>query len=171
MTSQETAPGTLDLPPDPDTEHDAPAPPSVAFAELDSLPLVEASGVRGHTEAVLACVMEALRAGALVVTGPGLPKGINAVRIYRYFGPAWYRRADGTEMWCGRGQWYATSYVRGAGSRGTVNVYLGKWRTPGSWARVSANAKTGTPAPLSPAGIRRAVARIAAKVEGRPQPR
>ena len=146
-------------------------PPVVSLPTLDADGYGVADGVGGATERVLPCAVEALRAGALVVVGPGLPPGVGRVRVYRWNGPAWFRRHDGSEEWTGRGEWYASAYVPGwPQGGGTVNVYLGKWRTPGSRARVSANAKRGTPGPLSARGVRRAVARIAAKVGGQPLP-
>ena len=153
-----------------------PAPPVVAFGALDRLPLAVASGANGHTETVLGCVMEALRAGGLRVEGPGLPGalgrvGVRAVRLYRWSGPAWHSYRE-EEKWCGRGEWYATAYVPrstrpGRMRRGTANVYVGKWHTPGTDARPAANANRDAPSPLSVAGVRRTVARIEAKVEGR----
>lgn len=150
--------------PTPEETDAPPAPPELHVDELETRRLVQIEGRPGFYDWVLPEVEAALRAGALVVYAPA-PPGVDTgqhgrderaalrVRLYRWNGPAWYRG-----RWTGLGEWYATAYARGHGSsgrNGTVNVYLGKWRAPGVRPKAW-NAKN-TPAPLSPAGVRRAV--------------
>ncbi|WP_412070400.1 hypothetical protein [Rubrivirga sp. IMCC43871] len=164
----------MPIPPDPDSQNEPPPPrpPEVVFADLEWTPTTTVDGVNGEWEPVVACVMDALHAGALVVVGPGLPVGLARVRIGREGGSAWKMYGPGgTASWHGRGTWNVTAHVPGwPQGGGTVRVHLGKWRTPGDRRPLPPNAKPDTPGPLSVAGIRRAVARIEARIEGRPLP-
>ena len=143
-------------------------PPELDTATLDDAALVAVEGVAGYREWLVPEAHAALEARALIVYAeapPGLPTHLGErhggrlrIRLYRYSGSAWYGG-----KWCGRGEWYATAYVGATRTRrGSVNVYLGKWRAPGVRVK-SANGKP-TPAPLSPEGIRRAVTLVSQRL-------
>ncbi len=150
---------SADTPPVPELRLDT----ADALAALAELPTFPVEGRPGHFEHLLGVAPAALEAGALVVyapSPPGWPAPLR-VRLYRWNGSAWY-----FGRWQGRGEWYANCHVPAAvpwDGRRTVNVYLGRWRAPGVRSR-AVNARHDTPPPLSPAGVRRAVALVAVYV-------